>query len=66
MEIQVNGQPHQLEEGTTLAELVSQLELEPRHIAVEVNLKLIPRAEHPDYLLADGDRLEVVTLVGGG
>lgn len=66
MEIHVNGQPHQLAEGATLAELVSQLGLEPRHIAIEVNLKLVPRAEHVHYCLSDGDRLEVVTLVGGG
>ena len=66
MEIHVNGQPHQLAESTTLAELVNQLDLEPRHIAIEVNLKLIPRADHVHYRLSDGDRLEVVTLVGGG
>ena len=66
MEIQVNGQPHRLPEACTLAELVEQLGLEPRHIAVEVNLALVPRAEHADYQLSDGDRLEVVTLVGGG
>ena len=36
------------------------------HVAVEVNLDVIPRAEHRDKILSDGDRVEVVTLVGGG
>jgi sulfur carrier protein len=36
------------------------------HVAVEVNLEVVPRAEHRDTILNDGDRVEVVTLVGGG
>jgi len=36
------------------------------HVAVEVNLEVVPRAEHGEAVLRDGDRVEVVTLVGGG
>jgi len=42
------------------------LELDPRRLAVELNLELVPRAEHARQKLAEGDRLEIVTLVGGG
>ncbi len=66
MQIVVNGQPRELSDGATLAQLLSELGLEPRHVAVEVNLEVVPRREHDQHRLADGDRLEVVTLVGGG
>ena len=66
MQIIVNGQTRAVADGTTLTELLSQLDLQARHVAVEVNLDLIPRAQHAEHRLADGDQLEVVTLVGGG
>ena len=66
MEITVNGQSRQVAEGTTLAELLDQLKLADKHVAVEVNLELVPRDRHAGHPLADGDRLEIVTLVGGG
>ncbi len=64
--IVLNGQPRTVSAGTTLAELLHQLRLEPRHLAVEVNLRLVPREHHAEYALRDGDTLEIVTLVGGG
>jgi sulfur carrier protein len=66
MQIVVNGEPRSVAERTTLAELLAALELEARHVAVEVNLELVPRAQHAQHCLAEGDQLEVVTLVGGG
>jgi thiamine biosynthesis protein ThiS len=66
MEIFVNGAPREIAPGMTLAELLRELELEPRFVAVEVNLTLAPRARHAEHVLQAGDRLEVVTLVGGG
>ncbi|HZZ28152.1 MAG TPA: sulfur carrier protein ThiS [Pirellulales bacterium] len=66
MQIFVNGQTRTVPEGTTLAQLLSQLEVAARHVAVEINLELVPRAQHAQHRLAEGDRLEVVTLVGGG
>jgi sulfur carrier protein len=65
-EITINGDPRQLSQDTTIAALLAELGLEARHVAVEVNLELVPRALHAEHRLADGDRLEVVTLVGGG
>ena len=66
MKILLNGQPHEVAEHTTLAALLAQLNLEPRQVAVEVNLDVVPRARHAEFVLHEGDALEVVTLVGGG
>ena len=66
MQVRINGEPRQIDQGTTLAQLVRQLEFDPRHIAVERNLELVPRTQHEQTQLSPGDRLEIVTLVGGG
>lgn len=66
VQIQVNGEPREVPDAFTVAELLVQLELQPRYLAVERNLILIPREEHANCQLEAGDRLEIVTLVGGG
>ena len=66
MQIVLNGEPRQIATGTTVASLLDELGIAARHCAVEINLELIPRAEHAARTLIAGDRLEVVTLVGGG
>ncbi|NIL98236.1 MAG: sulfur carrier protein ThiS [Planctomycetales bacterium] len=66
MEIFVNGQARQVPAGMTVAELLKLLRIETRHVAVEVNLELVPRTQHPQHKLVDHDQLEIVTLVGGG
>jgi sulfur carrier protein len=66
MKLTVNGQERELAEGTTIADLLAELKLDPRMLAVERNLNLVPRSQHAETQLAAGDRVEVVTLVGGG
>ena len=66
MQIVVNGQPRELPQPLTVAQLLERLEIPPRGVAVEVNLQLVPRSAHAERRLADGDQLEIVTLVGGG
>ena len=66
MQIELNGQRRDLPEGTTILGLLQELEVTQPHVAVEVNLEIVPRARHAETTLCDGDRLEVVTLVGGG
>ena len=66
MQLTVNGQERELAEGTTIAALLAELGLDPRMLAVERNLTLVPRAQHASTQLTAGDRVEVVTLVGGG
>jgi sulfur carrier protein len=64
--VQVNGEPCEVDEGTTVAALVQSLGLTAPHVAVELNLDVVPRARHTETFLDEGDRLEIVTLVGGG
>lgn len=66
VEIVFNGEPRRIAPATTIAALVAELGLDARHVAVEVNLQLVPRGQHAQYTFAAGDRVEVVTLVGGG
>ena len=66
MTIQLNGQHRQIEAGATIAKLLRELGVTQPHVAVEVNLEVVPRARHEATLLCEGDRIEVVTLVGGG
>jgi len=66
MEIQLNGETRVVEDGVTVAALVASLDLRPEQVAVEVNRALVPRAQHSDHVLAAGDVVELVTLVGGG
>ena len=66
MQIKLNGEFRDLAEGTTISQLIEQLKLDPRYLAVERNRQVIPRAQHREATLEEGDQLEVVTLVGGG
>ena len=66
MKIIVNGTTRELPRPISVAELLQRLEIPPRGVAVEVNLELIPRGRHAEHQLAEGDQLEIVTLVGGG
>ncbi len=64
--IQFNGQRKEILPDTTVAGLLAQLEMRPAFVAVEINQELVPRGRHAEHLLHEGDRVEVVTLVGGG
>lgn len=66
MEITVNGRSHEVAPGVTVAQLLDELDLARKYVAVEANLQLVPRQRHAEHRLAQGDRLEIVTLVGGG
>lgn len=66
MNILFNGESRSVREAITIAELLEELTLDPRRVAVEVNLELAPRDRHSETTLNEGDQLEVVTLVGGG
>ncbi len=66
MTIQVNGKTREVAEGSSVSELLRELGVTEPHVAVELNLEVVPRAQHAETALHEGDRLEVVTLVGGG
>ena len=64
--ITVNGAERRVPAGTTVSGLVRLLEIEGARVAVERNLDVVPRATWAEAQLAEGDRVEVVTFVGGG
>jgi sulfur carrier protein len=66
MQIFLNGEAREIAPGTTLSALVRSLGGDPRGIAIERNLEIVPKAEHEQTALAPGDRLEIVQFVGGG
>ncbi len=66
MHVYVNDKTETLEPGTTIAELLARFELAPQRVAVEVNEVLVKRAGYADARLSEDDRVEIVTLVGGG
>ncbi len=66
MRIQLNGEPFELPDGETVAALLARLDLVGRRVAVELNLDIVPRSQHADTALREGDQVEVVQAIGGG
>ncbi len=66
LRITVNGEAREVAGGTTVAALLESLGVPRQATAVEVNRELVPRSQHAARALADGDAVEIVTLVGGG
>ncbi|MBC8023807.1 MAG: sulfur carrier protein ThiS [Burkholderiales bacterium] len=62
----VNGAPREFAAPPTFMQLLDQLDLAGRRLAVERNGEIVPRSTFADSRLADGDRIEVVIAVGGG
>lgn len=66
MHLTVNGDPVELETGATIQRLLEQLDMDTGRVAVEINREIIPRSEHADHRLTEGDRIEIVHAIGGG
>lgn len=66
LNITVNGAERTVPDSISVEALLVLLELQPRFLAVELNRRVVPRSEHRQTLLSDGDQIEIVTLVGGG
>jgi thiamine biosynthesis protein ThiS len=64
--IRVNGDPVELPAELTILQLLEQLHIDPRLVAVEHNLSIIKRARYESTLIGDGDQIEIVNFVGGG
>ena len=64
--IELNGQPTAVPAGTTVADIVARTLPNARAYAVEVNRAVLSRRDHATREVRDGDRIEIVTLVGGG
>ena len=66
MQIQVNGERHELRDESLLSDLLKELSLALERVAVELNSQVVRRKEWPNTILRDGDRVEIVHFVGGG
>ena len=65
MEVLLNGEPHSINQTCTIANLISDLELEGK-FAIEINRNIIPRSEYLNTKLHPGDSIEIVQAIGGG
>ena len=66
LSVRVNGEHRRIPGGTSVAEMVNQLGLDPQRVAVERNLEVIPRSTLSQVCVEDGDDFEIVHFVGGG
>jgi sulfur carrier protein len=66
MKIKLNGNISEFQENLTVKGLLESLKIEPARVAVEVNFKIIKKQDYPNYVLKDGDSVEIVSFVGGG
>ena len=66
MDIVVNGETRTVREGATVLSLLAELSLPESRVAVERNLAIVRKADFAGTVLGHGDRIEIVTFVGGG
>ncbi len=64
--ITLNGEPRTVPAGISVAALAALLELNPKKVAVECNLEIVPRSTLGEVMLEDGDHVEIVHFIGGG
>lgn len=64
--LRINGEERSYDRALTVADLLAELGIDTRHVAVERNRELVPKRAFESTALDDGDALEIVTLVGGG
>ncbi len=66
MRVMLNGEPHTVADGLTVAQLVCDLGLTARRIAVEINRDILAREDYAACPLREGDAVEIVHFIGGG
>ncbi len=68
MKLYINGEELEVPEGIVLSELIKILNVQVREVgfAVSVNEEIVPKSKYESYKLSEGDRVEIVHLVGGG
>lgn len=64
--ITLNGEPYRLTGPVTVTQLLGDLKVDPRRVAVELNLVVLKRAAFETSLIQEGDQVEIVNFVGGG
>jgi thiamine biosynthesis protein ThiS len=66
MQVQVNGEQRTLAAGLTVTGLLEELNIKPDRVAVELNLTILDRSEFDRKNLREGDRIEIISFIGGG
>ncbi len=66
MQVIINGKPETLGDGTTVSQLLEERDVQPVRVAVEINEEIVSRKVFTGTEIHEGDRIEIVTLVGGG
>ena len=66
MQIIVNGEQREVTDGLTAEQLVTDMDIAGKRIAMEVNLEIVPRSRYSEHILNAGDKIEIVHAVGGG
>lgn len=66
MNIYLNGEARQVPDNATAAQLVEELGLTGKRIAMEVNREIVPRSTYADHTLQADDKVEIVHAIGGG
>lgn len=66
LSVTINGEPRQVSEGSSIAAMITDFGLDPKKVAVERNLEIVPRSTLGEVPVADGDKFEIVHFVGGG
>ena len=66
MNILLNNKPVRLFDGSTVKKLLENKNIKNKYYAVEINRKIIPKSDHETYVIKDGDRIEIITAIGGG
>lgn len=64
--LSINGDNHTLDKSLTLTELLVSLELEPKKVAVERNMEIVPKSQFDNVQIENEDSLEIVHFIGGG
>ncbi len=66
MQIFLNNETRQIGENCSVAALIKELNLENKRLAIEIDLEIVPRSQFDNYLLVEGNKVEIIHAIGGG
>jgi len=66
LNIFVNGKSTNIKDGSSIADLLTHMEIIGQRIAVEVNEAIVPKSNHDQHFLCEADKVEIVNAIGGG
>jgi sulfur carrier protein len=66
MKVLLNNKSTLLDDGLTIKRLLDQIDIKHKYFAVEVNEQIVPKSNHDSFHIKEGDKIEIVTAIGGG